>query len=712
MPPRGAREAIHALLHPRTIAVVGATESPGYGARLMSNLMNAGFTGRVVPVNPNRAAVFGLPCVPSIADAPGEVDLAAIVIPAPAVPGTLSAAGARGVPAALVISAGFAEAAGKGAALQEMVAGVAAVGGPRVCGPNCLGVANVAAGIWATANVLAPIDDRLRSGGIAVVSQSGATAFGPLLAAARDRGIGLRYVVSSGNEADLTTADFIDYFVADRAVAAVALVLEGVRDGAAFRRSVESALAADKPVVVLKLGRTPAGAAAALTHTAAMTGQDDVFDAFCRQHGLARVDDWDALLETADGVAKARRPRGRRVAIVSHSGGIGGLLADACEARGLEVPRLAAATEARLAAILDGRGAARNPADVTGHYDRESFAEILDLLARDENADALVVGTAGGPHVVARIEAAAARTTRPLVVCWTGGLEETEALRALRQSPVPVTYQPSACARVLSSLAAWAAGRRLLGEPLVRSRDGAAWRKLAGAVAVSGGDPLPEAVGLALLRDAGVPAVASARLPAVDDPRRLPGALRDAGLRYPVALKVDSPDLTHKSDAGGVALGVRSDEELVAAAARVLAGVRAARPKARIRGLTAAAMAPEGVEVLLGFDHDPQLGPVIMVGLGGVLAEALRARAWRLLPIRAEEADALVDEVPGLGRLLTGARGRPPADRAALRDAILAFAGWAADAAGSVRSAEVNPLVVLPAGRGALAVDCLLIPSA
>jgi acyl-CoA synthetase (NDP forming) len=262
---------------------------------------------------------------------------------------------------------------------------------------------------------------------------------------------------------------------------------------------------------------------------------------------------------------------------------------------------------------------------------------------------------------------------------------------------------------VLSSLAAWAAGRRRLGERPVRSRDGAAWRKLAGAVAASGGDPLPEAVGLALLRDAGVPTVASARLPAADDPRRLLAALHDAGLRYPVALKVDSPDVPHKSEAGGVALGVRSDEGLVAAAARVLAGVRAARPEARIRGLTAAAMAPEGVEVLLGFDHDPQLGPVLMLGLGGILAEALRARAWRPLPIRAEDAHALVDEVPGLGRLLTGARGRPPADRAALRDAILAFAGWAADAAGS---AEVNPLVVLPAGQGALAVDCLLIPSA
>ena len=717
MPPPSTRDAIHALLHPRSIAVVGATESPGYGSRLMANLASTNFSGRVVPVNPNRSTVFGLLAVPSIADAPEPVDLAAVVIPAPAVPRTLSEAGARGVPAALVISAGFAETEGQGAALQDVIAGVAAMHGPRICGPNCLGVANIPDRIWVSGNVLAPVDERLRPGGVAIVSQSGATAFGPLLSIARDRAIGLRYVVSSGNEADLTTADFVDYFVADRGVSAIALVLEGIRDGAAFRRAVEGALAADKPIVVLKLGRTPAGAAAARTHTAAMTGADDVFDALVHQYGLARVDDWDGLLETADAFAKTRGKRvdGRRVGVVSHSGGIGGLVADACESRGLTVPLFEPTTEAGLAAILEGRGAARNPADVTGHYDRETFADILRLVGDDPNVDALAIATAGGAHVAQRIAEAAGRRDKPLVACWTGGMEETDGLRALREAGVPIVHEPGDSAAVLAALASWAETRERIEQPPARGRDPRAWAKAGDAARRHGGDHLPEHVGLAMLADAGVPAVRTASLalrpdggaPSATD---VASAVRAAGLAYPLALKVDSPDLPHKSEVGGVHLGLADDAAAAAAAAEMLATVRAARPEARLRGVVLEEMAGDGVEVLLGLHADPQLGPAVMLGLGGVLTEALRARAWRLLPLRPDDANALIDEVPGLARLLAGPRGRPRADRAALRDALLAFAGWADDLAESLASAEVNPLIVLPEGDGVLAVDCLIVP--
>lgn len=719
MPPSSPRDAIQALLHPRSIAVVGATESPGYGSRLMTNLRNTGFAGRVVPVNPNRATVFGQLTVPSIADAPDPVDLAAVVIPAGAVPRTLSEAGARGVPAALVISAGFAETEGRGAALQDVIAGAAAMHGPRICGPNCLGVANIPDRIWVSGNVLAPVDERLRPGGVAIVSQSGATAFGPLLSIARDRAIGLRYVVSSGNEADLTTADFADYFVADRGVTAIALVLEGIRDGAAFRRAVEGALAADKPIVVLKLGRTPAGAAAAHTHTAAMTGADDVFDTLVRQYGLARVDDWDGLLETADAFAKTRSKQvpGRRIGVISHSGGIGGLVADACETRGLSVPPLEPATEAGLSAILEGRGAARNPADVTGHYDRETFVEILRLVGDDPNVEALAVATAGGPHVAQRLADAAARRDKPLVTCWTGGMEETDGLRALRAAGVPIVHQPGDCAAALAALAAWSEARDRLEQPPARGRDPRAWARMGDAARRYGGDHLPEHLGLAMLDDAGVPAVRGAALPLGLAGRPPTGAdvaaaVRAAGLAYPLVLKIDSPDIAHKSDAGGVRLGLTDESAVVAAAAEMLSALRGALPEARLRGFVLEETAGSGVEVLLGLHADPQLGPAVMLGLGGVLTEALGARAWRLLPLRPDDADALIDEVPGLNRLLTGPRGRPRADRAALRDALLAFAGWADDLAESLASAEVNPLIVLPAGEGVVAVDCLLVPRA
>jgi acetyltransferase len=697
-------------LNPRSIAVVGATERPGYGGRLLRNLLAHGYAGRVVAINPNRASVMGLPCLPSVLDLPEPVDLAAIVIPAAGVPAALAECRERGVPAALVISAGFAElGTAEGRSLEQRIARVAA-DGPRVCGPNCLGVANLAERVWATANVLAPVDERLRTGRVALISQSGATAFGPLLSLARQRGIGLRYVVSSGNEVDLTTPDYLDYMVADRHVAAVACVLEGVRDGAALRRAFEQASAADKPVVVLKIGRTETGAAAALSHTAALTGRDDLFDALLKQHGVARADGWEELLALADGLAKARRPRGRRVGVVSHSGGIGSLLADQCAALGLELPPLGPAAAERLAALLEGRGAARNPADVTGHFERETFETILALMLGEPAFDAVAVATAGGPPVAVRIAAAAEASARPLVACWTAGAEESEPLRTLREADVPITYEPAACARLLAAMVRWGESRRRAPARAPRSRDPEAGTKLhdlLGRRRAGRATPLPEQVGLELLGAAGVPTVRGARAPRPDD---LADRVRAAGLRYPRAVKIESPDLPHKSDVGGVRLGVADEAELAAAAAEVWKSVRRARPEARLDGVLAQEMAPPGLELVLGMQPDPQLGPAVMLGLGGLWVEALGLRAWRLAPFRPGDADDLIGEAVGLGALLAGARGGPRLDRPALVDAVEAFAAWCAEVGGSLEAAELNPLLVRPEGQGVVAVDCLIVP--
>jgi acyl-CoA synthetase (NDP forming) len=716
VPGPSARAAIDALLRPRSIAVVGATERLQYGGRLVANLLSSGYAGQIVPVNPNRETVMGLPCYPSLSAAPCLVDLAAIVIPAAAVPAALAECAALAIPAALVISAGFAEVEGaEGLALQQRMLAAIQPAGPRLCGPNCLGVANLADRVWATANVLAPLDDRLGVGGVAVISQSGATAFGPLLAIARDRAIGLRYVVSSGNEADLTTADFVEYMVADRAVTAIACVLEGVRDAPTFRRAIEAALAADKPVVLLKLGRSPVGAAAALSHTAAMTGRDDVFEAMVRQYGLARADDWDELLELADLLGRARRPRGPAVGVVSHSGGIGGLVADHCNALGLPVPELAPATRAALGAILAGRGAARNPADVTGHYAQETFSPILAAMLADPAIDALAVATAGSEAVALRIAGAADASDRPVVVCWTGGLEETDGLRALRASGLPIVYEPSRCARGLAALSAWTAARARLAEPLARGRDPGAWAAATDALTRAGRDPLPEHVGLALLERAGLLA---ARGVAIADPTQAAARVEAAGLRYPLVAKVDSPDVLHKTDVGGLELGLLDPTDLRSALRRIGERVQAARPDARWRGVLLQETAPPGLEVVLGFHHDDQLGPVAMLGLGGARVEAVGEPTWRLLPLRRADAEAMIGEVRGLPRLLAGYRGLSTAagrvrmDRDALLDALLTFAGWCHELAGDLASAEVNPLIVQPAGGGAVAVDCLIVPAA
>lgn len=692
-----ARAAIDALLHPRAIAIVGATERMQYGGRLVANLLKGGYTGTIVPINPNRATVQGLPCYPTVSDAPCLIDLVAIVIPAAAVPAALAECDELEVRTALVISAGFAE-------VEDGVS--LAPAWTRICGPNCLGVGNVANGMWASANVLAPIDDRLRTGGIAVISQSGATAFGPLIAIARERGIGLRYIVSSGNEVDLTTADYVEYMVADRAVTAIACVLEGIRDGPALRRAIERAQAADKPLIVLKLGRTDAGAAAALSHTAAMTGRTDTFDALCRQYGVARADDWDQLLELASALGSARRPRGRSVGIVSHSGGIGALVADHCQTLALDVPPLGPRASEAIGAILEGRGAARNPADVTGHYDRETFRPILDAVLNDPGVDLLAVATAGSPAVVERIQAATDASTKPTVVCWTGGLDETDGLAALRDSGLPIVHQPRDAAVALSSLAAWSEARRRLAEPVVRSRDPAAWATITDLAARAPGEALSEWTGLELMRRGGVAAVRSVALVNSDGLE----SVRAAALRYPLVAKIDSPDLAHKSDVGGVELGIRDEPSLRVALARIGERVAAAAPRARRRGFLIQETASPGLEVILGFQRDEFLGPVVMLALGGTHVEAIGEPAWRLLPARPSDLEAMLGEVRGLERLLAGHRGAPALDRDALVDALTAFAGWCGDLAGSLETAEINPLIVLPTGNGAVAVDCLIVP--
>jgi acyl-CoA synthetase (NDP forming) len=695
-----ARAAIEALLHPRSIAVIGATDRPGYASRLLSNLRRNSYAGRIVPVNPNRETVAGLPCVPSVLDAPGDVDLAVIVIPAGGVVGALAECREKGVPTAMVISAGFAElGTASGRALEEQLAW-SAIEGPRLCGPNCLGIANLADRVWASGNVLAPVDARTRVGQIGLVSQSGATAFGPLLAIARERGIGLRYVVSGGNEADLTTADYVEYMLHDRQIAAVACVLEGVRDGAAFRRVLELAQAVDKPVVVLKIGRTESGAAAALSHTAALTGRDDVFDALLRQCAGPRASGWVELLELADGMAKARRPHGRRVGVVSHSGGVGGLLADHAAAAGFAVPPLGEPAQQRLAAILEGRGAARNPADITGHFERETFEEILGLMLVEPAFDAIAVATAGGVPTAMRIAAAAESHAKPLVVCWTGGVEESDGLRVLRGAGIPLTYDPPATARMLAALARWSERRASATDP-PRVRDPQAWAKMQSWLSHTRGAPLPLAAGLELLDDAGVPSV---RTVTAADPATLASAVDPAGLRYPLVLKLDSPDIPHKSDVGAVRLGIPDRPALLAAAADLAA---IGDPRRRW-GIIAQETVPPGLELLLGMQRDPTFGSIVMLGLGGFAVEALRQRAWRVTPFGRRDAEELVDSVAGLPALLAGIRGRPALSRESLVDAIEAFAAWCAEVGASLSSAEINPLIVLP--DGVLAVDCWIEP--
>ena len=706
--------SIHAMLNPRSIAMVGATERLGYGGRLFNNLVTTGSSARLYPVNPKRETVFGVPCRPTVGDIPEAVDLAVIVLPAEQVLDAFRACIDNGARSALVISAGFAELATPEAiARQQALRTLARESGMRLCGPNCLGIANVADCSWTTPSTRIAPEMRALKGSIGLVSQSGATAYRPLLAAAGDRGIGMRYVVATGNEADLESSDFIRYMLQDPQVRAVIAVVEGFKDGANFARTADLALAAGKPIVMLKIGRSEAGSRGATSHTAAMTGSDVVQDALFTQKGVIRVDDYDELVETAAMFAKVRAPRGNRVGVVSESGGMSSFMADKCGEAGLEVPPLSAATAAKLTAIMGSRGSAANPADLTMFGNGPELAPILGHLLDEEQHDLIAISSVGGMVQAQTVVAAAASSAKPIVFVWSGSLydpRDRPGLEHLRASDVPLFYQPEKAARAVRRLVDYHRRRRLAGAEAPAAPDEAAAdatrRAARGLLDRAAGGALNEHASKALLALYGVAATQEALCASVADARR-----EAARIGYPVALKIVSGEISHKTEAGGVRLGIGDDDALAAAHATMMASVRAAHPGAKLDGVLVQQMVGDGVELIVGVSRDLQFGPVLMLGMGGILVEALGAAAWRVCPVTRVDAQEMIGEVRGLATILAGVRGRPAADVDALLDVLVNISRLAVSAQADIASLDVNPLAVLPKGRGAIALDALVVPA-
>jgi acetyltransferase len=541
-------------------------------------------------------------------------------------------------------------------------------------------------------------------GPIGLISQSGASAFGPLLTAFRDRGIGLRYLVSTGNEVDVELSELIRAMLHDPEVRTVAAFVEGFRDPAGFLAAVDEALVLGKPLVLLKVGRSAVGQQAAATHTAALTGSDAVQDALFLQRGVVRADDFDELAELARLLAYAPLPRGDRVGVVSHSGGITGLLGDKVGEQRLVVPPLAQPTVDRLAAILEGRGAAANPADITGHFQRETFREILDLVAADPNVDLVAVATAGSPEVVQRVADAAAATDKPLAYVWTGSLYDGDGLPHLRASRLPAFHLPGRAARGLRALVdhARVRGRLVDGTP--------PWRRVAPDAGLRlpalerGGGLLAEVASLALLGDAGLPVERGVLC--ADEAEAVAAARR---LGYPLVAKAASNDVLHKTEAGAVRVGIGDEAGLRAAYRAVLDNLARHRPDARVDGVLVQPML-KGIEVIAGISQDEQFGPVLLLGLGGTMAEALAITSLRLCPISADDAREMVREVRGLDTLLAGFRGSPAADAEVLVSTLVRLSEVGDANREQLASLDLNPIIVLSEGEGVRIVDALIVP--
>ena len=696
-------QSIHRMLNPSSIAVVGATPRLQYGGRFLRAALQAGDRIRVYPVNPRYDEIMGVKSYPSLQDVPEAPDVVGIVVPYHQVMPTLEECAQKRAGSAIVISAGFAERGDGGRLdLQRQIGDFARQSGVRISGPNCLGVANVKAGIWACAGSRLVMSV---GGPVTLVSQSGASAFGPFLTRAVDLGIGYSYIVTTGNEADLESSDFIRYLVDDPDTRVIACFIEGFKDGRKFMEVARLAAERGKPIVLIKIGRSPAGAKAATSHTAAMTGADAVHDAVFKQYGVIRVEDYDELLETAQFLAFTPPLRKEGVSIVSHSGGISSLTADKCGQMGLQLPDLTPSSRDGLNEVLKGFGWAANPADVTTYANSESFPQIMRYMVEGPEVGMLAIASAGGDSQAQQVIAMRDATDKPLAFLWTGSLTATDGLNKLKEAKIPVFLSPDRLARGLrSKINSQRWRERCIESGKVTLPPLTAWQREALRALNGGGRrALTEHEARRFLAHWEVTGVREERTTTVDE------AVAAAGrVGYPVVLKVESPDIPHKTEAGVVRLRLQSDVEVRQAYTEIMHNVERHAPNAQVLGVLVQEMVQGGIEVIVGLSHDPLFGPVLLLGMGGIFTELYQDVALRACPITASDAREMLQEVKG-ARLLEGFRGQPAADVEALIHLLVRVSHLGAQCEREVREMDLNPLLVLPRGQGVRAADALIV---
>jgi acetyl coenzyme A synthetase (ADP forming)-like protein len=698
--------SIARLLAPRSIAVIGASRHPGtIGHELFRNLLSFGFEGPVYPVNPLTSSVAGVRAYPTMLDVPDSVDLAVVVVPAAVVPEVVLDCAAKQVHGIVIISAGFAEAGSDGKATEREVVAVARRNGMRVIGPNCLGIVSTAAGVRMNAT-FAP--DAPVAGNVAFMSQSGGLGI-ELMSQAGNLGVGISDFVSVGNKSDVSGNDLLQYWADDPHTDVILMYLESFGNPRKFARLARR-IARTKPIVAVKSGRSAAGSRAASSHTAALATPDVAVDALFRQAGVIRVDTLDELLATAMLLAHQPVPAGRRVAIVSNAGGPGILAADACAGAGLEVPELSASTQDALRSLVARDATVRNPIDLVAGATAEQFGDALRTALLDDSIDALLAIFV--PPLVTRAEdvaraiagAAEVAGEKPVVACFLGRAGVPAELRGDEtHRTIPSFAFPEAAAHALGRVADLADWRR---RPVGRvpefgdiDLDGA--RAIVAAAldatpdaADSGKHPgawLDQEDASALMACFGIPVVGFSVATSPDT--AVAAADR---LGYPVVLKAAAPEMVHKSDFGGVALGLTNADSVRAAFTTMAAALGDA-----MGGAVVQKMVPSGVETIVGVTHDPSFGPLVLFGLGGVTAELLADRALRIVPITDQDAADLVRSLRG-SPLLFGYRGTPAVDVAALESMLLRV-GYLADEIPEIAEMDLNPVIVGP--DGVVAVD-------
>ena len=704
--PRRRDRTLGELFEPASVAVIGASNRVGaVGASLFRNVLGAGFRGVAYPVNPKWSSVSGVRCYPRVSALPETPELAVVIVPAADVPGVVDELGSAGTRGVIVISSGFREVGGPGAVLEDDLIARARRHGMSLVGPNCFGLLNTDPEVSLNATFSESLPPR---GNIAFVSQSGALCAGILRYGIAER-IGFSRFVSVGNRAGIDENDLLRSLGRDPATTVILLYVESLADGRRFLE-VAREVTEVKPVLVIKSGRTPEGERAAKSHTGslAQSGRDQLYDALFEQSGVIRADSIGDLFRMAKVFSSGARLEGPRLVILTNSGGPGIVAADAAARAHIELPPLAPPVRTSLARILSASAAVANPVDMTADAGPEQYRDALRLLLRDPQVDgALVIATPTGTltaDAAARaIVQGRGASRKALTACLFGLTDLSREVGDLEAHGIPTFTFPEEAVQGLGSLAryrAWAHRRRT--EVRRFPVDRAAVRRALRRARAGGSLVLPEYAARDLLGAYGL------RFPDTRRVRHVDGALaaaREVG--YPVVLKVASPDISHKTDVGGVALGIEDDAALRAAWARMGATLARTAPRARIEGFEVEAQVRGGREVLLGVQRDPGFGPIVVFGMGGIYVEVLRDVTFRLAPVRPLSARHMIESVRGFP-VLQGVRGEPPGDLNALAEAIERVSQLALDLP-EVVELDVNPMIVRREGDGVVAVDARIV---
>ena len=686
------------LFEPRSVAIVGASTKPGkVGHDILKNMLSSGYGGEVYPINPHAEEILGKKCYPSVLEVPGEIDLVVVVVPAASVLPVIEECGKKGIQLGIVISAGFKESGPEGIERERRLGELARQFGMRIVGPNCLGVMSTSNGLNTTFAQGMP-----RRGNVALMSQSGALATA-IIDWSIQQGIGYSKFVSFGNGVDVGVVDLLRAWEDDAETTVIVAYIEGLRNGPMFME-VARQVSAKKPVIVVKAGGTQAGARAVSSHTGSLAGSEQAYNAAFLQCGVIRANSMEELFDLAIAFSYQGPPRGRNVAIVTNAGGPGIMATDAAERVGLRLASLDAGTVQALRKQLPEASNFYNPVDVLGDADADRYVYAAENLLRDPNVDSVLAvltpqAMTRPKETAEKLGSASAQSRKPVLACFMGGNAIAEAQEVLNKHKIPNYPYPE---RAVQSLAKMAEYREWCDEPpdepVPIAADGEAVRAVFAAARQENRVNLGEIEAREVLKAYGLAVPESYIARSADE-----AAAHAEKIGFPVVMKIVSPDILHKSDIGGVRVGVRDQQEAMDVFELMMLRVRRYAPDAVIRGVFVQEMIQAGREVIIGSTRDPQFGPLVMFGLGGIYVEVLKDVSFRVAPFGERHAGRMIEEIRS-APLLRGARGERSSDVEAIVKCLLTVSQMVTDFPEIVEM-DINPLKVREPGAGAVAVD-------